>query len=172
LQAEHWFFAKRILLRLGLAALFGSAYYLFLEWIQPLAIETIYNCDSCARCANLLFDREQPILAVCAGLALFILGFLTIRGFRGGLKTLAVSFLVFQVYSLLTIWSVLRSEECTALYRVRAPFVIAVVLLGIEILMLSGLWAGLCALPILSFQALRSTVFADDEDQPLDLGLR
>jgi hypothetical protein len=85
-------------------------------------------------------------------------------------KTVAVSYLCFQVYSLLTAWSVMRSEECTALLRVRAPFPIAVVVLGIELLMISGLWASLCAAPILAFNALRFNVFAaDDEVQSLDL---
>lgn len=170
MKDERNFSARRILPRIPAAILFGAAYWLFLEFIQPEIVNRIYNCSFCERCANILYDKEQLVLAACAGLALFVAAFLKIRGFKGVLKIIAVSYLCFQVYSLLTIWSVVTSRECTALHRPRIFPLVALVFLGVQLLITSGLWASLCAAPLLIFNALLSIVFEREKDfQSLDL---
>src|SRR5689334_10386499 len=126
---------KQIVLQSLFALAFGAGFWLLLEALQPEIVNRIYNCGYCDRCANILYDREQLVLAFCAGLAFLAVAFLKLRGFKGVLKTLAVSFLCFQIYSLSTAWSVARAEECTALHRTRAPFLLPLIFLGIDLLM-------------------------------------
>ncbi|HEX8735508.1 MAG TPA: hypothetical protein VF721_09310 [Pyrinomonadaceae bacterium] len=163
----------KIVFLLAGAAGFGALYWLFLETIQPSIVNRIYNCDYCDRCANVLYNKEQIILAFCAALAGAVAGLLNARGFRGVLKTIAAGYLCFQFYSLLTIWSVVRAEECTALHRPRIFPLVALGFLIVDMLIRSGVWAFFCAVPLLIFSFVQPVFFGRDDDfQRLDLGLK
>lgn len=165
---------KAILKLLALAAIapvFGYVYWTFLELLQPGIANQIYGCGFCSRCANILYDREQIVLAFCAGLAFVAAGFQKTGGSRGVLKTAAATYLSFQIYSLATVWSTLKAEECTALHRIRVFPIAALILLLIEMLIISGFWAAICAAPLVLCNLIRSLVFRDDEQFP-KLGLK
>ena len=163
----------KALIHLPFAALYGAIYWLFLEKIQPDIVNKIYNCSFCERCANILYDREQIVLAYSAALACVGLAFVKTRGFTGVFKTVGVTYLAFQVYSLITIRSVILGQECTALHRERIFPVVALVILLINMAITSAVWAGICAAPLVFFNIVRSLITADREDsEPLDLGLR
>jgi hypothetical protein len=155
---------QKLLINSSLAVTFGVIYWMFLENIQSAIVNRIYNCDFCDRCANILYDKEQIVLAFCAALALLVGGFLKMKGWRGVLKTIAVSYLCFQVYSLVTIWSVIRSEECTALHRPRMFPIVALVFLLIDMLITSAAWAGICAAPLAVFNLSRAIIFPGEDD--------
>jgi hypothetical protein len=144
-----------------------------LEAIQPEIVNRIYNCDYCERCANILYDREQVMLALCAALACFALGFVKTKGFGGVFKTFGVTYLAFQVYSVWTIRSVVFSHECTALHRPRIFPLVALFILVVDMLLTTAVWSAICAAPLAVFNLARSIVFSREEEfQKLDLELR
>jgi hypothetical protein len=154
------------------APFFGAAYWAFLERFQTAFVNAIHG-TCCERCANILYDREQIPLAVCAALAFALAGLVNTKGWKGILKTLALVYLSFQIYSLLVAWSVMQAEECTALHRVRAFPLLSFAILIIYLLFLSGFWATLCAAPIVVFNLFRRLVLnGKDDGKPLDMGLK
>jgi hypothetical protein len=164
---------QNALICLPLAVIYGALYWGLLENIQPAIVNQIYNCSYCERCANILYDREQVVLALCAALAGAAVGLLRFKGFGGVFKTIFVTYLAFQVYSVWTIRSVIFAHECTALHRERIFPVVALVILVINMLLTSAVWAGICAAPLVLFNLVRTLVFTEkDEVQKLDLGLR
>lgn len=165
---------RKLLIYLLCAPVYGAVFWMFLESIQPEIVNQIYNCNYCERCANILYDREQVVLAFCAALACFGLGFIKTKGFRGVLKTIGVNLLAFQVYSLLTIRSVILAHECTALHRERSFPIFVLIILLISTAITSAVWAGICAVPFVVFNIARALAFSekDDDLQRLDLGLR
>jgi hypothetical protein len=67
---DHRVSVKRILPRIGAAALFGAAFWRMLESVQPLLLTPLYGYeDCCERCKNILYDHAQPLLAVSAAIA-------------------------------------------------------------------------------------------------------
>ena len=81
---------------------------------------------------------------------------LKIKGWKGVLKTLAVTFLCFQIYFLPTKCSAFQSAECAALNYPHGspPF-----LNEIAMEIFSGVWAGFCAVTIIIYQKINSNVF-------------
>jgi len=162
----------KIFLPLVIAPLFGIAYWAFLESFQPGFVDSLHG-TCCTRCANILYDREQIPLAFCAAVAFALAGLINTQGLKGILKTLLITYLIFQIHSLLVILSVAHAEECTALHRVRAPALASLTILVIYLLIVTGFWAGFCAAPIVAFNLLRAIVFSGKADsEPLDLGLK
>src|SRR4051812_43748397 len=133
------------------AIIFGAMYWWFLEFIQPAVVDYKFSC--CVRCGNILFDREQPILAFCAALSLLIFAFLNISGWKGILKTLAVSFSCFYLYWVFTYFMAHPvRRECTALNYPRGalPFFNEVAML-----IMSAIWASVCAAVLLFYQGIK-----------------
>lgn len=162
----------KIFVPFALAPLFGAVYWLFLDSFQTAFTGAIHG-DCCDRCANILYDREQPVLAFCAAVAFVLTGLVAAKGWKGIFKTFLITQLSFQIYSLLVIWSVARVEECTALHRVRAPAPVSLTILVVYLLIITGFWAALCTVPLIAFNSLRAAVFpAPDDRATLDLGLK
>ncbi len=84
---------------------------------------------------------------------------LKIKGWKGFLKTLAVSFLCFQIYFVLTKWSAFQSDECTALNYPRGslPFLNEFVMQTF-----SGVWSGVCAAVLIVYQQIREILFSEN----------
>ena len=83
----------RTIKNLVLVIVFGAVFWMFLELFQTAIINLRFSC--CERCGNILFAREQLILALCAMLSFLGAALLKIKGWKGVLKTLAVSVLCF-----------------------------------------------------------------------------
>jgi Ca2+/Na+ antiporter len=147
----------KILAKIIFAIIFGAMFWWFLEYFQLDIVTYKFSC--CERCGNILFDREQPILAVCAGLAFFILAFLRVNDWKFILVTLAVAFLCFYPYWIFTFWTGHPRQECTALNYPRGsfPFINEIVML-----IISGFWAGLCALPLLIIRGTRTLFYSEE----------
>lgn len=155
--------AKRTISTSLLAAIFGAFFLLLPEFIQPLIAGLLYGCGDggCHRCADILDDRAQPVLAFCAALSFYVSSFFQSKGFRGILKIFAVAILCFQIYTLLTLWSVACGQECTALLRPRrSPMFLTVIIL----LSTSGAWAGVCAAALIFYNKIRASVFSGRKD--------
>lgn len=137
-----------------IAVLFGAAFWYFLENLQAAIVNYRFSC--CDRCGNILFDREQPVLAVCAGLSLLIFALLKINGWKGIVKTLAITFLCFYPYWLFTyILAHPVRQECTALNYPRGnlPFFNEIAQMAVSIF-----WAGICAAVLLFYQGIKTIV--------------
>ena len=142
-----------ILKNLVFAVIFGAMFWVFLELIQTAFVDSRFSC--CERCGNILFDREQVILAFCAMISFLLTAFLNFKDWKGFLKTLAVSFLCFQIYFLITKWSALQSAECSALnYPRGSPF-------GLNEFVMeafTGIWATICAAVLIVYQQIRRPI--------------
>ncbi len=148
----------RIIKAFVLAVIFGAMFWLFLELIQTTVVNLRFSC--CERCGNILFDREQPILAFCAALSLLVFAFLKIKGWKGILKTLAVSFSCFLLYWLMTLVSGQNHEECSLLNypNGRLPSLNEIVMLVV-----SGFWAGICAAALMIYQGFWAIISKKSE---------
>jgi hypothetical protein len=72
-ENDHQFSDKQILLRIAAAILFGAAFWLMLDLVQPLLLTPLYGYeDCCERCKNILYDKGQPLLAASAVIAFFV----------------------------------------------------------------------------------------------------
>ena len=151
----------KILKNIVFAIVFGAMFWWFLEFIQTITVNYKFSC--CERCGNILFDREQPILAFCAALSCLILAFLKINGWRGILKTLAVTFACFYIYWLFTYISGHPRQECNALNYPRGalPF-----FNELAMYIVSGIWASICSVALIIYQGIRiifSSKMTDEE---------
>ena len=90
----------RTIKNLVLVIVFGAVFWMFLELLQTTVVNLRFGC--CERCENILFAREHLILALCAMLSFLAAARLKTKGWKGILKTLAVSSLCFQIYFVLT----------------------------------------------------------------------
>ena len=139
----------QVLKNLLFAVIFGALFWLFLELIQSAFVNSRFSC--CERCGNILFDAEQTILAFCAALSFFAVSFLKINGWKGVLKTLAVSFLCFQIYFLMTKWNASQSAECAALdYPRGSPLFLNEFVMEI----FTGFWSIICAAALIAYQQI------------------
>ena len=148
--------AKKILLNLAAALVFGALFWYFLETVQPGLVHLKFAC--CDRCGNILYDVEKPILTYCAALAFFCSTFLKLRGWTVILKAFAISWLCFQIYFVMTFWSGIHYEECTALNYPRGLFPI-IGAIGMEIETL--IWAMICSAVFLVFNQCRKAFDPD-----------
>jgi len=141
---------KKIIFNLAAGALFGAAFWYFLELIQAGLVESKFSC--CQRCGNILYEVEQPILAFCAGLSFFGSAFLPVRGWKVILKTFAISILSFEIYWAMTFWAGIHYEECTALNYPRGLFpILGGIAMEFEVLV----WAVICTIVFLIFNQCR-----------------
>ncbi len=138
-----------VLTKIAFAIIFGALFWWFLESFQPDIVNYKFSC--CERCGNILFEREQPILAFCAGLAFLVSAFLKVKGWKVILVTIGISFLCFYPYWLFTYWTAHSHQECTALNYPRRglPF-----FNEFTMFIISGFWASLCAAALLIVQGI------------------
>jgi hypothetical protein len=155
--------AKRAVSTSLRAAVFGAFFWLLSEFTQPPVADLLYGCGAgdCRYCADILYDRAQPVLAFCAALSFYFRRFFQSTGFRGILKIVAVAVLCFQIYTVLIIWSVASRQECTSLLRPRMfPMFLAV----ITSFLVSAVWAGICAAALIVYYKISASSSSVKED--------
>jgi hypothetical protein len=93
------------------ACVYGIAYGFFIGF-SPIGrffyIEYCYDMGS----EDFLLGRMQLVMSICAALAFYALTSLTIKGWKGFLKTTAVSFLCFYLFSIIEIYHYIRHNPC------------------------------------------------------------
>ncbi len=93
------------------ALIFGAAYGLFIG-LSPLG--HFYGSEYCYDMGSdeFLFGLKQLVISICAALAFYTLTFLTIRRWKGLLKTIAVSYLCLYLYAIFDIYHDIRHDPC------------------------------------------------------------
>jgi hypothetical protein len=143
---------RPISLGVSLAAsiLVGLSFWYFLETIQADMVTWQSSC--CERCANIIYDIDQPIIAFCTGLAFFASTFLAVRGWTVIFKAIAVCWGCFQIYWFMTFWAAIHYRECTAINYPKGLFPI---LGGISMEIETTVWALACAAIFLIYNQCR-----------------
>jgi len=133
---------------------FGALFFGVAEICQSTFITLDYGCCEC--CSNYLFDRAQPVLALCAMLACFLylwkcpasVSFK--KSLRSAIIFSATSFLGYFVFMGTNIY--LRTE-CTALYSPGPGFLHSVAiggpLVAFVVLIESAFWSAICMILLL-----------------------
>ena len=122
---------RALLTRLFICLCFGALFFAIEEVCQSKFIERDHGC--CERCSNYLYDRAQPVLALCATLACFLYiwkcpaSVSCKRSLRFAIILSATSFLGYFVFIGTNIY--LRTE-CTALYSPGPGFLHSVAIWG------------------------------------------
>lgn len=146
-----------IVLNLVLAVIFGALFWYFLERVQADFVQWKSAC--CERCANIVYDIGQPIIAFCGGLSFFVSSFFAVRGWKIIFKAIATSWLCFQIYWFMTFWAAIHYRECTAINYPKGLFPI---LGGISMQIETIVWAVSTAIIFLLYNVIR-WVFLPDE---------
>lgn len=152
----------RALLSRGFTSLcFGTLFFALEEFCQSTLVKWDYDC--CERCANYLFDRAQPVLAICATLAclLYLWKSAASVSFTQSLRSAIIfsgaSFLGYFVFVGANIY--LRTE-CTALYSPGPGFLHSVLIGGpvvaFVLLIETVFWSSVCVILLLIVGALCS----------------
>ena len=143
-------FAAQLLLCL----LFGVLFFILAEVCQGLLIAATSSC--CERCSNYLYDRSQPVLALCAALAcLFYIrrAIFSVSLIKYLLLTIIYSVVSFMGYFVFMGISIFERTECTALYSPGPGFMHSVVIggpiVGIVVSLETVFWALSCTILIL-----------------------
>jgi hypothetical protein len=102
---------KKTVGKISLALIFGAVYGLFIG-LSPLG--NIYVKEYCYDLGGdeFLFESKQIVMSICAALAFYTLTFLTIKGWKGLLKTIAVSYLCLFLYAIFHIYYDIRHDPC------------------------------------------------------------
>jgi hypothetical protein len=145
---------RALLARLFICLSFGALFFAIAEVCQATFITLDYGC--CERCSNYLFDRAQPVLAVCAALACFL--YLWKRpasvSFKKSLRSAVIfSAAGFLGYFVFTGTNIYLRTECTALYSPGPGFLHSVAIGGpivaFVVLIESAFWSSICTLLLL-----------------------
>jgi len=128
----------------------GLIFYYFQDLIQS-AITSADN--GTVRCRNILYDRGQPIRAICAGLACFLYA-RKISSARGYNKRLFVDAFLYSGLSFFFyfVWLskyIITRSECSALYSPGPIGILGFPIVGIVLLFEWSLWALACSIMVL-----------------------
>ncbi|HEX3102725.1 MAG TPA: hypothetical protein VHQ01_13065 [Pyrinomonadaceae bacterium] len=90
---------------------FGGGYWVLIG-LTPLgyAFEGVDCWDLGAE--PFLFGRDQLVLSVCAAISFLAISFLTISGWKGVLKTIAVTYFCFQIYTVFAVQDYIFHYQC------------------------------------------------------------
>ncbi len=156
-----------VFIRLFICLCFGALFFVIEEVCQSKFIERDHGC--CERCSNYLYDRAQPVLALCATLACFLyiwkcpasVSFK--RSLRFAIILSATSFLGYFVFIGTNVY--LRTE-CTALYSPGPGFLHSVAiggpLVAFVVLIECAFWSAICMVLLLMLRMV-SRVFQPPE---------
>jgi hypothetical protein len=145
---------RALLTRLFICLSFGALFFAIAEVCQATFIELNYAC--CEQCGNYLFDRAQPVLALCAALACFL--YLWKCPVSASLKKSLSSAVIFSAAGFLgyfgfTVANIYLRTECTALYSPGPGFLHSVAIGGpivaFVVLVESAFWSTICILLLL-----------------------
>ena len=114
---------------------------------------------------HIIRGRAAGACVLC-GTGFFASTFLNIRGWKVIPKTFAVSWLAFQIYWLMTLWSGIHYQECTALNYPRGLFPIFG---GIAMQIEATVWSLICAAIFLVYNQCRKVVVPNEADDFLKI---
>ena len=145
----------RLLICLG----FGALFFAIAEICQSTFVSLEYGC--CERCSNYLFDRAQPVLALCAAVAcvLYVWKCPASVSFRKSLVSAVIfSAAGFLGYFVFTLTSIYLRTECTALYSPGPGFLHSVAIGGpivaFVVLVECVFWSSICMLLLVMLGAV------------------
>jgi hypothetical protein len=162
-------FAAQLLVCLS----FGFLFFILEETGQAWFVATTTSC--CERCNNYLFDRAQPVLALCAALAcLFYLRrvIFTVSLLRYLLFTIIYSVVSFMGYFVFMGVTIFLRMECTALYSPGPGFMHSIPIggpiVGIVVALETMFWSLSCMILLLVLGGIVKSVWqADVVERPL-----
>lgn len=96
--------------KIGFALIFGAVFGLLLTF-TPLAL-VFKPVDCWDSQDDFLYSWNQIGLIFSAVLAFFVQSMLKIRGWKGFFKTIAATYLCFQVFSLIAAYDVIYTQHC------------------------------------------------------------
>jgi hypothetical protein len=153
--------------QLLICVLLGAVFFVLEEIFQSWLATSRFAC--CDRCSNYLYDRSQPVLALCASVAcLFYLRktMLVVSRIRYLLSTIIFSWISFLGYFLFMGISIFYRTECTALYSPGPGFMHSLVIggpiVGIVLLIETTLWALSCMILLLVLGGIVKSVWRAD----------
>jgi hypothetical protein len=144
------------------AVMFGVIFGLFLT-LTPLG-DVFKPIDCWDYQEDFLFSKDQLALVFCAALAFFIQTLAKTGGWKGFFKTIAVSYLCFQPYSLVAVYDAVYSKQCffpKSLAEIPALYLLRLITAA---LLLSAVAAFICATLLVIYKRLLASPFRKKDD--------
>jgi hypothetical protein len=154
-----------------MSLLFGAIFFALEGVIRSVVIVALYGC--CERCSNILYDRSQPVLALCAVFACLRYLCKTAKTStvcrRLGL-TVALTWASFLGYFIFMGVTIYHRMECTALYSpgpgMMKSWLIGGPIVGLVVFVETSFWATLCTLFLVTVGEPWFYVFRQAEPPP------
>lgn len=143
--------------------IFGAAYGLFIG-LSPLG--HFYGKEYCYDLGNdeFLLGSRQSVLSICAALAFYTLTFLTIKRWKGLLKTIAVSYLCLFLYAIFHIYHDIRHDPCFLPPNpadITGKFLVEILFISLVITAFSTI---ICVPMLLVYKRISARFFAEKDD--------